>query len=174
MNRLRSINSKPLLNHRCLGTVPRNSNQGHWMPFTDHDRFKRNPKVFTRAQGMYYYDENNRQILDGHAGLWCVNAGHGHPKIVEAVQKQVATLDYAPGFHITHPGTVKFTQKLLDMIPGRGFSEVFFTLCGSSAVDSSLKIALQYWRSKGEGQRVRFIGRERAYHGVGFGGIFFS
>jgi beta-alanine--pyruvate transaminase len=174
MNRLRVLSKKPLVvlsATRAMGAQPRNSMDGHWMPFSDHKRFKQKPKMFTRSQGMYYYDENNKEILDGHAGLWCVNAGHSHPKIVEAVQKQVATMGYAPGFNISHPGTVKFSQKLLDLIPGRNFTEVFFSMCGSSAVDSALKIALQYYRSKGEGQRVRFIGRERAYHGVGFGGI---
>jgi beta-alanine--pyruvate transaminase len=162
-----------LLNKQLVKSLSTNrpSMNGHWMPFTDHDRFKKHSKFLEKAKGMYYYDENNKEILDGHSGLWCVNAGHCHPKIVEAVQKQVAKLDYSPGFNISHKGTITFANKLLDTLPGRGFSEVFFTMCGSSAVDTSLKMALQYYRSKGEGQRVRFIGRERGYHGVGFGGI---
>lgn len=150
----------------------RPSFNGHWMPFTDHERYKATgAKLFSGAKGMYFYDESGREILDGAAGLWCVNAGHAHPKIVEAIQKQAATLDYAPPFNIGHKGSMKFAQKILDLLPGKGFTEVMFTVCGSSAVDTSLKMALQYWRAKGEGQRVRFIGRERAYHGVNFGGI---
>lgn len=140
------------------------------MPFTDHDRYKQKTKLFKRAKGMYFYDENNREILDGAAGLWCVNAGHGQPKIVEAIQKQAATLDYAPGFNAGHEDSMKFAQKILELLPGKGYTEVFFTVCGSSAVDTAMKMALQYYRAKGEGQRVRFIGRERGYHGVNFGG----
>lgn len=149
----------------------RPSYNGHWMPFTDHDRYKQKTKLFKRAKGMYFYDENNREILDGAAGLWCVNAGHGQPKIVEAIQKQAATLDYAPGFNAGHEDSMKFAQKILELLPGKGYTEVFFTVCGSSAVDTAMKMALQYYRAKGEGQRVRFIGRERGYHGVNFGGI---
>lgn len=173
LSRVASVTTiaKPSMVARSLASNARPSMDGHWMPFSDHQRFKQHPKIFERAKGMYYYDENNREILDGHSGLWCVNAGHAQPKIVEAVQKQVAKLDYAPGFNVSHKGTIEFANKILDLLPGRKFSEVFFTMCGSTAVDSSLKIALQYWRSKGEGQRVRFIGRERGYHGVGFGGI---
>lgn len=140
------------------------------MPFTDHDRFKQQPKIFKSAKGKYYYTEDNREVLDGTSGLWCVNAGHGHPKIVEAIQKQAATLDYAPCFNIGHRGPQEFSQKLLELLPNRNFRDVFYTMCGSTAVDTSLKIALQYWRARGEAGRVRFIGRERGYHGVGFGG----
>lgn len=147
------------------------SRSGYWQPFTDHDKLNRDPKVLARADGMYYYTEDNRPILDATSGLWCVNAGHNQPKIVEAVQKQVATMDYAPNFALGHSGPSKFAEKILELLPNRNFSEVFFTMCGSTAVDTSLKIALAYWRAKGEAQRVRFIGRERGYHGVGFGGI---
>jgi beta-alanine--pyruvate transaminase len=140
------------------------------MPFTDHDRYKAKPKLFERAKGMYFYDENNREILDGAAGLWCVNAGHAQPKIIEAIQKQAAKLDYAPGFNAGHKDSQRFAQKILELLPGKGFTEVFFTVCGSSAVDTALKMALAYHRARGDGQRVRFIGRERAYHGVNFGG----
>jgi 4-aminobutyrate aminotransferase-like enzyme len=131
-----------LVNKQLIKSLSTNrpSMNGHWMPFTDHDRFKKHPKFLENAKGMYYYDENNKEILDGHSGLWCVNAGHCHPKIVEAVQKQVAKLDYSPGFNISHKGTITFANKILDTLPGRGFSEVFFTMCGSSAVDTSLKI----------------------------------
>ncbi len=144
---------------------------GHWQPFTDHRKLNQDPKVFARADGMFYYTENNKEILDGTSGLWCVNAGHNQKKIVEAVQKQVATLDYAHSFNTSHRNSTEFAQRLLQLLPGRNFSEVFFTMCGSTAVDTSLKIALQYHRARGQGQRTTFIGRERAYHGVGFGGI---
>jgi beta-alanine--pyruvate transaminase len=144
---------------------------GHWQPFTDHRKANHDPKVFARADGMFYYTEDNKEILDGTSGLWCVNAGHNQKRIVEAVQKQVATLDYAHSFNTSHRGASEFAQRLCDLLPGRNFSDVFFTMCGSTAVDTSLKIALQYYRAKGEGQRTCFIGRERGYHGVGFGGI---
>lgn len=153
------------------GTEQRVSQDGHWMPFTDHRRFNAAPKMFSRASGMYYYDEGGREILDGTSGLWCVNAGHGQKKIVEAVQKQVAEMDFVPSFNLGHRKTSQFAQGILDLLPGKQFSEVFFTMCGSTAVDTALKMALQYWRAKGEGHRFKFIGRERGYHGVGFGGI---
>lgn len=152
-------------------STPYKSFGGCWQPFSDHRRINEAPKVFTRADGMFYYTEDGKEILDGTSGLWCVNAGHNQKKIVEAVQKQVATLDYAHSFLTSHRATSAFAQRLTGMLPGRDFKEVFFTMCGSTAIDTSLKIALQYYRSKGEGQRVRFIGRERGYHGVGFGGI---
>lgn len=141
------------------------------MPFTDHQRFKQHAKIFERAQGVYYYTPEGREIFDGMSGLWCVNAGHGQPKIVKAIQDQAAKLDFAPSFSTGHDSPKEFTKKILELLPNRGFSEVFYTMCGSTAVDTAMKIALQYYRGKGEGQRVRFIGRERAYHGVGFGGI---
>jgi beta-alanine--pyruvate transaminase len=158
-----------------LGNVRGNSthsNGGYWMPFTDHQRFHDKGKVFNRAEGVYYYTaDDNRQIYDGMSGLWCVNAGHGQRKIIEAIQKQAATLDFAPSFNSSHTLGPKFADKLLALLPNRGFKDVFFTMCGSTAVDSAMKIALAYHRAKGDSTRVRFIGRERAYHGVGFGGI---
>jgi beta-alanine--pyruvate transaminase len=156
---------------RTMSTTARKSFGGFWQPFSDHDKANHDPKVFVRADGMHYYTEDNKEILDGTSGLWCCNAGHNQRKIVEAVQKQVGTLDYAHAFITSHRKPSEFAQRLCGLLPGRDFSEVFFTMCGSSAVDSALKIALQYHRSKGEAQRVRFIGRERGYHGVGFGGI---
>jgi beta-alanine--pyruvate transaminase len=142
------------------------------MPFTDHERYKKKPKLFKSAKGMFFYDQDNREILDGAAGLWCVNAGHAHPKVVEAIQKQAASLDYAPPFNCGHNDSMKFAQKILDIFPAdKKMTEVYFTVDGSSAVDTSLKMALQYHRARGEPQRLRFIGRERAYHGVNFGGV---
>jgi beta-alanine--pyruvate transaminase len=146
------------------------SNQGFWQPFTDHYRLKDKTKLFQRAEGVYYYTDDNRKIYDAIAGLWCSNAGHCQPKIVDAIQKQAATMDFAPSFNTTHALGPKFAQKLLDLLPNRNFREVFFTMCGSTAVDTAMKIALSYHRAKGNGERVRFIGRERGYHGVGFGG----
>ena len=142
----------------------------YWMPFTDNINFKKDPRIFERAEGVYFYKEDGTAVLDGMSGLWCVNAGHGQPKIVKAIQDQAAKLDFAPSFNTSHKLPFEFSEKILELLPGRNFSNVFFTMCGSTAVDSALKMALQYHRARGEGQKVRFIGRERAYHGVGFGG----
>lgn len=147
-----------------------NNLDNFWMPFTSNKRFKADPRIVVSADGMYYKSADGRDILDTTAGLWCVNAGHRHPKIVEAVQKQVATLDYAPAFNFGHPKAFELANKVSEIFPD-GLDRVFFTNSGSEAVDSALKIALAYHRAKGEGQRVRFIGREKAYHGVGFGGL---
>ena len=141
-----------------------------WMPFTANRQFKRKPRLLSRAEGMYYWTPDNRKILDGTAGLWCVNAGHGRKSIVEAIQKQAATMDFAPGFQMGHPISFEFAARLQAMLPG-DLNNVFFANSGSEAVDTALKIALAYHRVRGEGQRVRLIGRERGYHGVGFGGI---
>lgn len=144
---------------------------GFWMPFTDHDRFKKQPKMFSRADGVFFYTEDGREIYDSASGLWCVNAGHNNKKIVAAVQEQAGKLDYAPCFNAGHRLPITMAQKLLELVPNRNFQEVFFTMCGSTAVDTSLKIALAYQRARGQGQRVKFLGRERGYHGVNFGGI---
>jgi len=146
-------------------------NDKYWMPFTDNHKFKGFPrKVFERASGVYYYLEDGTPILDGISGLWCCNAGHGQPKIVQAIQTQAAKLDFAASFNSSHKLPYLFAEKLLELLPGRDFSQVFFTMCGSTAVDTALKIALQYHRANGDHSKVRFIGRERGYHGVGFGG----
>ncbi|MGB5959059.1 MAG: aspartate aminotransferase family protein [Coleofasciculaceae cyanobacterium] len=142
-----------------------------WMPFTANRQFKTNPRLLTAAKGMFYTSHDGRQILDGVAGLWCVNAGHCHPKIVEAIQKQVATMDFAPTFQMGHPGVFELAQRLVEMMPESNFDRVFFTNSGSESVDTALKIAIAYHRLRGEGSRTRLIGRERGYHGVGFGGI---
>ncbi len=141
-----------------------------WMPFTANRAFKRAPRLLTSAKGMYYTDVDGNQILDGTAGLWCVNAGHCREHIVQAIQKGAATLDYAPGFNMGHPLSFQLAQRLSAMLP-EGMDKVFFANSGSEAVDSALKIAMAYHISRGQGQRVRFIGRQRGYHGVGFGGI---
>src|SRR5688572_7092294 len=141
-----------------------------WMPYTANRQFKKAPRLLARAEGMYYWTEDGRQLLDGQAGLWCVNAGHCRPKIVEAVQKQVAKMDFAPTFNMGHPIAFEFAERLAEIAPA-GFSRVFFTNSGSESADTALKIALAYHRARGEGQRFRLIGRERGYHGVNFGGM---
>ena len=139
------------------------------MPFTANRQFRKAPRLLARAEGMHYWTAEGRQVLDGVAGLWCVNAGHCRPKIVEAVKRQVATMDFAPTFQMGHPIAFEFAERLARIAP-QGFSRVFFTNSGSESVDTALKIALAYHRAKGEGQRFRLIGRERGYHGVNFGG----
>jgi beta-alanine--pyruvate transaminase len=141
-----------------------------WMPFTANRQFKSKPRMLASASGMYYTTDDGRKILDGTAGLWCVNAGHCHPRIVEAIQKQAATMDYAPTFQMGHPKVFEAASALVNIAP-KGLNRVFFCNDGSEAVDSALKIALAYHRMRGDGLRTRLIGRERAYHGVGFGGI---
>jgi beta-alanine--pyruvate transaminase len=141
-----------------------------WMPFTANRAFKRAPRMLASANGMYYTSVDGRQILDGTAGLWCVNAGHCREPIVRAVQEAAATLDFAPGFQIGHPYSFALAERVAQMLPG-DLDHVFFANSGSEAVDSALKIALAYFQSKGEPQRTRFVGRMRGYHGVGFGGI---
>ena len=141
-----------------------------WMPFTANRQFKQSPRMFVAADGMYYTTSDGRQVLDGTAGLWCCNAGHKRPKIVEAVQQQVEELDYAPAFQMGHPRAFELANRLVDMAPD-GMEHVFYTNSGSESVETALKIALAYHRANGEGQRTRLIGRERGYHGVNFGGI---
>src|SRR5918999_895426 len=141
-----------------------------WMPFTANRQFKKSPRLLARAEGMYYWTPEGRQVLDGTAGLWCVNAGHCRPRIVEAVKRQVGQMDFAPTFQMGHPLAFEFAERLARVAP-QGFSRVFFTNSGSESVDTALKIALAYHRARGEGQRFRLIGRERGYHGVNFGGM---
>lgn len=151
--------------------MPRPNNlDAYWMPFTANRQFKSNPRLVVSAERMHYTTIEGRKVLDGTAGLWCVNAGHKHPKIVEAIQRQAATLDYSPPFQMGTPYAFDLAARLSAMAPGH-LDHVFFTNSGSESVDTALKIALAYHRSRGEGQRTRLIGRERGYHGVGFGGI---
>ncbi|MBB3119330.1 aspartate aminotransferase family protein [Pseudoduganella violacea] len=141
-----------------------------WMPFTNNRDFKASPRLLVSAEGMYYKDVEGRAILDGTAGLWCVPCGHAQPKIVAAVREMVGQLDFAPTFQMGHPSAFDLADKLMAYTNGR-FGHVFYTNSGSEAVDTALKIALAYHRARGEGTRTRLIGRERAYHGVGFGGM---
>ena len=144
-------------------------NSAFFMPFTMNRQFKKAPRLLARAEGMYYYTPEGRKILDGTAGLWCVNAGHCRKKIVEAVAKGVATLDFAPPFQMGHPLAFEFADRLVPLLP-KGMTRVFFTNSGSESVDTALKLALAYHRVRGEGHRMRLIGREKGYHGVNFGG----
>ena len=147
-----------------------NNLDAYWMPFTANRQFKRAPRMLVAADGMYYRTPEGRQIHDGVAGLWCVNAGHGCREITQAVASQLETLDYAPPFQMAHPPAFQLANALVRIAPA-GLDHVFFTNSGSEAVDTALKIALAYHRVRGEASRTRLIGRERAYHGVGFGGI---
>jgi beta-alanine--pyruvate transaminase len=144
--------------------------EAYWMPFTGNRYFKEHPRMISRAEGMYCYTHDGRKLLDAVAGLWCCNAGHCHPKIVEAIKTQAETLDYAMAFQLGHPTVFELANKLTDIAPD-GIDYAFFVNSGSEAVDTALKMALAYHRTRGEGQRTRFIGREKGYHGVGFGGI---
>lgn len=153
-----------------LGMQMPASMEAFWMPFTANKAFKASPRLLASAAGMYYTDIEGRQILDACAGLWCVNAGHARPRIVEAVRQQIGTLDFAPNFSMSSPLPFVLAQRLAELTPGN-LNHVFYTNSGSESVDSALKIALAYHRARGEGQRFRLIGREKAYHGVGFGGI---
>lgn len=141
-----------------------------WMPFTNNRDFKLNPRLLVSAEGMYYKDVDGNSILDGTAGLWCVPCGHAQPKIVAAVREMVGQLDFAPTFQMGHPAAFDLAEKLMDYT-GRRFGHVFYTNSGSEAVDTALKMALAYHKARGEAGRTRLIGRERGYHGVGFGGI---
>ena len=141
-----------------------------WMPFTANRAFKRAPRLLTEAKGMYYTAADGRRVLDGTAGLWCVNAGHCREPIARAIAEQAARMDYAPGFQMGHPLEFELASRLSEIIP-RQLDRIFFANSGSEAVDSALKIALAYWQARGEPSRTKLIGRLRAYHGVGFGGI---
>lgn len=147
-----------------------NDYRSFWMPFTPNRDFLADPRLITAADGMYYTSREGQKILDATAGLWCVNAGHNAPRVVEAVQKQVATLDFAPHFNFGTPQAFELASRLAQIFP-EGLDHVFFTNSGSESVDTALKIALHYHRMRGDAARTRLIGRERGYHGVGFGGI---
>ena len=144
--------------------------ESHWMPFTANRQFKAAPRLLVQAEGMHYTTADGRRILDGFAGLWCCNAGHCRKPIVAAIQRQAATMDYAPAFQMGHPLSFQLASRIAALAPGN-LDHVFFCNSGSEAVDTALKIALAWHRTRGHGERIRLIGRERGYHGVGFGGI---
>ncbi|HMO30194.1 aspartate aminotransferase family protein [Enterovirga sp.] len=141
-----------------------------WLPFTANRAFKAKPRIVTRAKDMYYYTPDGKAVMDGSAGLWCVNAGHNRDRIVGAIQAQAAELDFAPAFQFAHGIGFHVASRIAELAPG-DLDHVFFCNSGSEAGDTALKIAMAYWHTQGQGQRTRVIGRERGYHGVGFGGI---
>jgi beta-alanine--pyruvate transaminase len=150
--------------------MQRSDLEAFWMPFTANRQFKANPRLLSKAAGMHYWTPEGRQILDGAAGLWCVNAGHGRKEIAAAVATQIAEMEFAPVFQMGHPLAFELANEVVRWMP-QGLDHVFFTNSGSESVDTALKIALAYHRARGEAARTRLIGRERGYHGVGFGGI---
>jgi beta-alanine--pyruvate transaminase len=142
----------------------------HWMPFTANRQFKAAPRLLVSAKGMYYRSEDGREVLDGTSGLWCVNAGHARPEIAAAVNQQLMSLDYAPSFQMGHPISFDFAQALAAIAPA-GLDRIFFTNSGSESADTAIKMAIAYHRARGHGHRTKIVGREKGYHGVGFGGI---
>ena len=147
-----------------------NSLESHWMPFTANRDFKQNPRIVVKSDGMYLWDYKGGEVIDGSSGLFCTPLGHGRREIAEAVYQQMLTNDYTPHFQLGHPGSFELAERVCRILPD-DFNHVFFTNSGSEAVDTALKIALAYHRARGEGHRTRLIGREKGYHGVGFGGI---
>ena len=151
-------------------TAVPNDLEAFWMPFTANRAFKARPRMVSRAKDMHYFTPEGRAILDGAAGLWCTNAGHNREPIVNAIQAQAAEMDFAPPFQYANPKSFELASRIAAMAPD-GLDHVFFCNSGSEAVDTAMKIALAYWNARGQAQRARFIGRERGYHGVGFGGM---
>src|ERR1700675_3654120 len=147
-----------------------NDLEAFWMPFTPNRAFKKAPRLIVRAKDMHYYTADGRAVLDGTAGLWCCNAGHNRDPIVAAIQRQAAELDYAPAFQFAHPHAFALASRIAALAPG-DLDHVFFTNSGSEAVDTALKIALAYHNVRGDGARTRLVGRERGFHGSGFGGM---
>lgn len=147
-----------------------NNLDAYWMSFTPNRAFKKKPRMFVAADGMYFTTDDGRQVLDGIAGLWCCNAGHKRPRIVKAIQQQVEEMDYCPAFQMGHPKAFELASRLTNILPG-SLNHAFFVNSGSESVETALKIAIAYHRCRGEGQRTRLIGREKGYHGVNFGGM---
>ncbi|KJC51179.1 omega amino acid--pyruvate aminotransferase [Bradyrhizobium sp. LTSP885] len=158
--------------HAATSNTPLNREalEPFWMPMTPNRQFKSSPRLFTGAEGMHYTTQDGRRILDGMAGLWCVNAGHGQKRIVEAIQTQAAKLDFVSSFQMSHPAAFELAGRITEITP-EGLDHVFFTNSGSESVDTALKIARGYHRARGEASRIRFISRMKAYHGMGWGGL---
>lgn len=157
------------LNHR-ENKADREWLEAHWMPFTGNRNFKANPRMISHAQGVYYTSQDGRKIFDGLSGLWCCGLGHGRQEIADAAHRQLSRLDYSPAFQFGHALSFELANKIKAMTPA-GLDYVFFTGSGSEAADTSLKMARAYWRAKGQAGKTCFIGREKGYHGVNFGGI---
>lgn len=142
----------------------------YWMPYTGNRQFKRDPRIIQSAQGVWFTDSDGRQVLDGHSGLWTTGLGHARPEITEAVSQQMAELDFCPPFQFGHPKAFELATKIADLMPG-DLNHVFYTNSGSESADTSLKMVRAYWQLKGETRKTRFIGREKGYHGVNYGGV---
>lgn len=153
-----------------LAHADTNDLEAFFMPFTAQRQFKKAPRLLTGAEGVHYIARDGRRVYDGSAGLWCVNAGHGRKEIAEAIKAQADHMDYAPPFQMGHPAAFELASRLANIAP-EGLDTVFFANSGSEAVDTALKIALAYHRARGQAERTRFVGRERGYHGIGFGGM---
>ncbi len=147
-----------------------NSLENHWLPFTANREFKADPRLMVRAEGVYYWNHKGGKLIDGSSGLFCCAAGHGRKEIAEAVYKSMLELDYTPPFQLAHPASFELARRVANLMPG-DLDYVFFCNSGSEAVDTAIKISLAYHRARGEGQRQRFVSRERAYHGVNIGGV---
>ena len=143
--------------------------EAYWMPYTGNRQFKRDPRIIVAAQDVWFTDDRGRRILDGHSGLWTSGLGHGHPEVSKAVAEQIDTLDFAPPFQFGHPAAFHLAEKLKQLMPG-DLNYAFFTNSGSESADTSLKMARAYWRLKGQPAKTRFIGRQKGYHGVNYGG----
>ena len=150
--------------------LTRETMEAFWLPMTPNRQFKSKPRLFVGAEGMHYVAQDGRRILDGMAGLWCVNAGHGQRRIVEAIQTQAAKLDFVSSFQMSHPAAFELAGRIAEIAPA-GLDHVFFTNSGSESVDTALKIARGYHRARGEASRIRFMSRAKAYHGMGWGGL---
>ncbi len=166
----KDLDPAALATHAGAPSAPTPSMDAFWMPFTASRQFKQAPRLLSKASGMHYWTPEGRQILDGSAGLWCVNAGHARPKIAQAIAEQAAEMDFAPPFNMAHPKAFELAERLVQLTPA-GLDKVFYTNSGSESVETALKMAIAYHRVRGEGSRTRLIGRERGYHGVNFGGI---
>jgi beta-alanine--pyruvate transaminase len=142
----------------------------YWMPYTGNRQFKRDPRIIQSAQGVWFTDSDGRQVLDGHSGLWTTGLGHARSEITEAVSRQMAELDFCPPFQFGHPKAFELATKIADLMPG-DLNHVFYTNSGSESADTSLKMARAYWQLKGDTRKTRFIGREKGYHGVNYGGV---
>src|SRR6201992_394498 len=147
-----------------------NNLDAFWMPFTPNRHFKASPRLLASADGMYYTTTDGRRVMDGVSAMWCCNAGHNRPRVVEAIRAQAGEMDYAPAFQFSHPKAFALANRLVALMPG-GLKHVFYTNSGSESVETALKMAIAYHRVRGEGSRVRLIGREKGYHGVNFGGM---
>ena len=163
----------PQLSTKVTDAICPNALANHWMPFTANRDFHADPRLLVRAEGMYYWTPGGDRVLDGASGLFCCAAGHGRREIAEAVARQLREMDYVPHFQFGHPSSFELASRIARITP-EGLDHVFFCNSGSEAIDTALKIVMAYHQANGEGHRVRFVSRERAYHGVNIGGTSLS